>query len=73
MIPEEAIAAAAKEIDAPSEPAAQEIARRALEAAAPHMLAGAWDEGMSYALPGTPRGMETFEAYKKSNPYRPTP
>jgi hypothetical protein len=39
VIPNEAVEAAAKEIDAPSEPAAQEIARRALEAAAPHMLA----------------------------------
>jgi hypothetical protein len=37
VISDEAVEAAAKEIDAPSEPAAQEIARRALEAAAPYL------------------------------------
>lgn len=52
------------------------LMRAALEAAAPHMLADArfeaWEEGVSYALPGTQRGIETFDAMRKSNPYRNT-
>lgn len=54
----------------------RETLKHILEAAAPHMLADArfeaWEEGMSYALPGTQRGIETFDAMRKSNPYRNT-
>lgn len=67
MISKEAIEAAARVIDAPSEPAAQEIARRALEAAAPRMLADAWGDGYLAGLADMQNGQE------RSNPYKSQP
>ena len=77
MIPNEAVQAAAKAYRAKVEwidrhsrddyGREDELAMRAaLEAAAPHMLAGAWDEGYEAADYDAPH------ALAPRNPYRPT-
>ena len=74
MIPDEAVEAAAEliaTVDYPGYRPDLEFAREVLEAAAPHMLAQAWDEGFSagedvgnwYAAPVTKQPVHT-------NPYR---
>lgn len=45
-------------------PVARENARNLLEAAAPHMLAGAWGEGRSAGQ------MDPYDRYPTTNPYR---
>jgi len=85
VIPDAAVEAAAKALyelqvgqawgDKPEYTAVWDAyARAALESAAPHMLAGArseaWEEGVAYALPGTKRGLATFEEMRPANPYR---
>lgn len=74
MIPDEAVLAAAKVLyaDKISNHAGdnapqiidvcERVARQVLEAAAPHMLAGAWDDGYGHGKTGD-----------FSNPHRPTP
>lgn len=57
-IPTEAIEAAAKALTG-DYASTRSIARRVLEAAAPHMLAGAWDEG---AIAGWSQSGEGFNA-----------
>lgn len=74
MIPDEAVEAAAKVIPGPSEPYAQEIARAALEAAAPHMLAQAWDEAHFDGIGCDSTCCDFMHDAPKEdmNPYRPT-
>lgn len=68
MISDEAVAAAVpvilRGIDEGHH--AYKIAYAALEAAAPHMLAEAWDDGMIYGTRGQHRYQEDFD----TNPYR---
>lgn len=69
MIPEAAVEAAAKRLailnsDAGDQLTDHEWARELLEAAAPHMLAEAWDEGFITAED------EVHYHHKSPNPYR---
>jgi hypothetical protein len=67
VIPDEAVEAARRELAkgcyqmSPNELPYADAARRALEAAAPHMLAAAWFEG---------RWAGILNATKSTNPYR---
>lgn len=51
----------------------REQARAALEAAAPHIAAYGWEQGLAYALPGTDEGLATFEELRTNNPYQAGP
>ncbi|MEO5317607.1 hypothetical protein PV761_03300 [Arthrobacter sp. CC3] len=64
VIPEAAVEAAAKAFRETHDMG--DALMNALEAAAPHMLADAWDEGERAAF-------DSIDGANRTNPYRPTP
>lgn len=72
MIPTEAVEAAALSIYAKAGIVTEQDIRAALEAAAPHMLAGAWEEGRLVGRAEEQSGFDT-ETNPYGDPYRPTP
>jgi hypothetical protein len=74
VIPEAAIEAAAAEIERRMFGPVKlgDLVRGALEAAAPHMLADAWDEGSiaGWVESGLPHSWSAENSLRSSNPYR---
>ena len=70
MIPDEAVEAAAAKLPAiwSSSPVYRDNLRAALEAAAPHLMAAAWDEGYEQADYDAPHSIKSDNPYRKYGP-----